>query len=337
MAAAGAVNPNYLARQSREKVVLQAEENYKNDLNTAAKSKETAINNATTMKAEAVKQAQAKLDLPKKRLSEARDRIEAGLRKQELNETRRLQEQMLILAEDTRIKALKQAEELGKRLAIQAVDTRRRAIQQAYANEKKMKLEAEQASKTQRENVRSKVKYESKAEQREAQEVTEAKTRARKAAAAEHSTLEALEKTRGKAKIEKPQRVNDIKAPEEFKHITMPLINSEVSKRPSEAVKSGKVVPSVSRTGMIKLIIACKDTNLSHMVDFENSLRKIPDIHIVMVGGTNKEGIQMTVSIEKSVALSDALRQLPMIEEIIDRHVDILVKLKPVIIFESQM
>jgi len=65
MAATGAVNPNSLARQSREKAIRQAEENYKNVLNAAAKSKETAINNATTAKAEAVKQAQAKLVLPK--------------------------------------------------------------------------------------------------------------------------------------------------------------------------------------------------------------------------------------------------------------------------------
>jgi predicted Holliday junction resolvase-like endonuclease len=58
--------------------------------------------------------------LPKKRLSEARDRIEARLRKQELDKARDNQEQMLIKAEDTRVKALKLAEELGKRLAVEA-------------------------------------------------------------------------------------------------------------------------------------------------------------------------------------------------------------------------
>jgi len=47
-----------------------------------------------------------------------------------------------------------------------------------------------------------------------------------------------------------------------------------------------------------------------------------------MVGGTAQEGAQIIVSSEKSVVLSDILRHLPMVENITDRHADILIKLK---------
>jgi hypothetical protein len=311
----------------------QAEENYKTVLNAAAKSKETAINNATTAKAEAVKQAQAKLVLPKKRLSEARDRIEAGLHKQELNEARRLQEQILIKAEDNKVKTLKQADELGKRLATEAAETRRSAIQQAYDDEKKMKREAEQAIKTQKETVRVRGEKERKALKRAEQEAAEAKTRGQKAAAAELSAQKALDKARAKGH----EPVNIIKSAELSKLVAKPILNIGVPKVTSQSEKSNGTAQTKSRTGLIKLIIAHKDADADHMVDFENSLRKIPDIRLVMIGGTTSDGAQIIVSSEKAVVLSNILRQLPMVEEITDRQADLLVKLKPVVIFESQM
>jgi hypothetical protein len=105
---------------------------------------------------------------------------------------------------------------------------------------------------------------------------------------------------------------------------------------PSEPSKVNQPGLTKSRTGMIKLIIAHQDADSDHMVDFENSLRKIPDIRIVMVGGTAREGAHILVSSEKSVALSDILRHLPMVEEITDRPSDILIKLKQVVILESK-
>jgi hypothetical protein len=55
-----------------------------------------------------------------------------------------------------------------------------------------------------------------------------------------------------------------------------------------------------------------------------------------MVGGTTTEGAQIIVSSEKPLALSDILRQLPMVEALTDRHSDILIKLKHVEFFENK-
>ena len=100
-------------------------------------------------------------------------------------------------------------------------------------------------------------------------------------------------------------------------------------------MKSGKSKPAVSRTGLIKLVIAREDGDSGHIVDFENSLKKIPDIRIIMVSGTTVEGTQIIVSSEKSIALSDTLRQLSMVDEITDKHADILIKLKPSIVYKK--
>ncbi len=331
------VNPNSLARQSREKAIRQAKENYKRDLNAAAKSKENAINNATIAKAEAIKQARAALEIPKKRLSEARDRIETRFRIQDLDEARRQQEQMLIKAEAARVKALKQAEELGKRMAAEAGETYRRAIQKAYENEKKMKLETNQALKTQKETTHTGVKEERNAGQRTEQEATEAKTRAQKAAAVERSAQKAIVKTNGNAKREELEQLKIAKPPEVLKPTAKPIMNKESLKTQGEPTISIEPGPAVSRTGMIKLIITHKDAAYDHILDFENSLHQISDIRLVMIGGTTSDSAQIIVSLEKSVVLSDILRQLPMVEEVMDRPANILVKLKPVVILESNI
>ena len=331
------VNPNSLARQSREKAIRQAKENYRSDLNAAAKSKENAINNATIAKAEAIKQARAALEIPKKRLSEARDRIETRFRIQDLYEARRQQEQMLIKAEAVRVTAFKQAEELGKRMAAEAGETYRRAIQKAYENEKKMKLETNQVLKTQKETARIGVKEERNAGQMKEQEATEAKTRAQKAAAIERSAREAIVKTNEKVNKQKSEATNIAKVTEAPEPKLKPLMIKNLPKAPAVPTISSEPGQAVSRTGMIKLIITHKDAAYDHIVDFENSLRQIPDIQFVMIGGTTSDSAQIVVSSKKSVVLSDILRQLPMVEEVMDRPANILVQLKPVVILDSNI
>jgi hypothetical protein len=331
------INPNSLARQSRERTIRQVEESYKNALDAADKARESAIRDATATKTAAVKQFHTALEQPQKRLSEAHDHIEARLRKQELEEARRQQEQILIKAEDTGAKAFKQAEESGKRLAAEAGETHRHAIQKAYENEKKMKLEANQAIKTQKETARTRLGEDRKARQRTEQEATEAKTGAQKAAGAERSAREALVKTKKKVNKQKSEATNIAKVTEAPEPESKPLMIKDLPKAPAEPTISSKPGPAGSRTGMIKLIIAHKDAAYDHMLDFENSLRQIPDIRLVMISGTTSDGAQIIVSSERSVALSDILRQLPMVEEVMDRPADILIKLKPVVIFESNI
>jgi len=331
------INPNSLARQSREKTIRQVEESYKNALDAADKARESAICDATAAKTAAVKQFHAALEQPQKRLNEARDRIEARLCKRELGEARRQQEQVLIKAEDARVKAFKQAEELGKRMAAEAGETYRRAIQKAYEDEKKLKLETNQALKTQKETARTRVGEDRKARQRTEREATEAKTRAQKATGAERSAREALVKTKEKVNKQKSEATNIAKVTEAPEPEPKPLMIKELPKAPAEPTISSEQGSAVSRTGMIKLIIAHKDAAYDHMLDFENSLRNMPDIRLVMVGGTTSDGAQIIVSSEKSVVLSDKLRQLPMVEGVMDRPANILVELKPVVILESNI
>ena len=180
------------------------------------------------------------------------------------------------------------------------------------------------------------------------QEAANTKIRTEKVAAAEFSARKALEKTKDKTKKEEPKPASITKAQE----ISKAAMNSSIknkegrskgrspqkdedSKRHNQTMKSGKSKPAVSRTGLIKLVIAREDGDSGHIVDFENSLKKIPDIRIIMVSGTTVEGTQIIVSSEKSIALSDTLRQLSMVDEITDKHADILIKLKPSIVYKK--
>jgi hypothetical protein len=508
-------------------------------------------------KAGSVKQAQAALELPKKRLNEARDRIEARLRKQELEKARRNQEQMLIKAEDTRVKALKQAEALGKRLAAEAAATRRRAIQQAYDIEKQVKLGAKQALKRQKDVARAKFEEEHKAKQRAELVTTKADTMAQKADVASYQVIkssleksikvdervnasgleailtatkkhdavemalnkaevadsvdhqviqisaqalqklvamaenyakaaeaaskasinasqkatavaqraasdvaanaakvveqvlgtgtareaaetamraaedvrlateaaalraelaaksaaanaakcveqalgagtareaaetamraaedarlaaeaaardaedltreatttaaeaksaaedaarraedasvrnrEALEKPTKKQKKEKLALLKNNRALEALKHASKPITKKEAPKVPPDRIKADNSGPAATHTGMIKLSVALTGADSLHNVDFENSLRNIPDVRLLMVSGTNRECVQIFVSSEKFVALPDILRRLPMVEQITERPADILIKLKPDSILVSKI
>jgi hypothetical protein len=235
---------------------------------------------------------------------------------------------MLIKAEQARIQALKQADILGKRLAAQAAETRRIAIQQAHENEKKLIVEDKQTANIPMETARSKMKDERQTSQKARQEAAEAKIRAQKAGVAERSAPQAIANTKGKAIKEES---NPVKALEKPESISKPInIDQKIPKKSTEPVKNSEPAPSKSRIGMVKLIIPLRDSGPEYLTNFENSLRKIPDLRLVMVGGTTKEGAEIIVNADKSVDLLDLLRQMPIVEEVNDGHSDILVKLKPV-------
>ena len=136
MADTVSVKPNLLARQIRESLVRQTEINYKNDLIAAAKAHDDARREAVEAKAQIIKNAHDTLDKARLRLRESRDRIEAGLRKKDLEAARNTQERLIYKAESDRVKAFKQAELLGRRLVVEAAERRNLAIKQAYADEK---------------------------------------------------------------------------------------------------------------------------------------------------------------------------------------------------------
>jgi hypothetical protein len=190
------INPNFLAPQSREEAIRRADVNYKNDLNAAAKAGQSAINQATAIKMACVKQARAELEQAKRRLSEARDHIEAGLRKRDLNRLRRAKKQMLTSSEDNFIKAIKQAKLLEKRLAAEAAKNRVQAIQKAYDTEKQIKLEAKQVSKRREGFAHAKFEEGHKAKRRAELVTTKADTMAQKADVTSYQAIEiSLEKS----------------------------------------------------------------------------------------------------------------------------------------------
>jgi hypothetical protein len=54
-----------------------------------------------------------------------------------------------------------------------------------------------------------------------------------------------------------------------------------------------------------------------------------------MISGDNKEGVQIIVSSEDSVALSEILRQMPIVKEVADRQSDIMIRLQPLTVFKE--
>ena len=198
-------------------------------------------------------------------------------------------------------------------------------------NEHKAKQKAEkEASKALKEAERTRIENERIAKQRAEKEAAEAAYRANKSDAAARVAQEALDKTREKIKAADKVTAKTAKTPDEPELSGKPSVKQDIPKTPTESVKPVTPGPAVNRTGMIKLTIADQDAGYGYVSGFENRVRAIPDIRVVLLGGTSKEGIQIIVSSEKPVMLADLLRQLPMVEDVIDNPSNILVKLKPV-------
>jgi hypothetical protein len=293
----GKLNPEQIARQTRDAALHTAEDDYRSDLGAAAAKRANAIREANATKAEAVEQAHAALDIPRRRLSEAKDRIEAQLRKQDLEQTRREQENILIKAEATRLKSLKQADELGKHLTAEAAQARRLAIQAAYDNEKKAIQEARLALKTKKESTRVNLENKRKSKQLEKQE---------------------------------DHKVSDIPK------VDIKTLETGATQVPVMTPPEDTANLPLSQKGMIKITIAHGNVDSDYLVDFENNLRNISEIRIIMVGGSNREGAQVIVATEQVVALAELIRQFPIVEKVEDRQGDILVKLKPMLVLEEK-
>jgi membrane protein involved in colicin uptake len=230
----------------------------------------------------------------------------------------------LIAAESER-KAAKAAEQeaglariKAQKAAEQEVMDNKKLAAQKLADEKRIKLEAEEAAKKQKEAARLAADEERKAfkaAKATEHESAQAKIRAQKLEAAV-PTLAKGDPPGGK-----------------------PLPNEEeknaVDAVTASAVKQGKKGASVNREGMIKLNILNGSSDATHVATFEKSLREIPGIKVIMISGDNKEGVQIIVSSEDSVALSEILRQMPIVKEVADRQSDIMIRLQPLTVFKE--
>ena len=92
---------------------------------------------------------------------------------------------------------------------------------------------------------------------------------------------------------------------------------------------------SVKRSGNIKLIISNDSSDATHIDNFIKSLSEIPGIKIVMVSGGIQEGTQVVVASESPVALSEELRQLSIVQDVVDRHSDIMIRLSSLVVFKN--
>ena len=101
---------------------------------------------------------------------------------------------------------------------------------------------------------------------------------------------------------------------------------------PAKKAEEAKSILSqaLAQSGLIRLVIALdvKEPAPALMLDFENALRKIPDLKLIMVGGSSREGTQILVKAEKAVALAQTLRALPMVESVSEKSGEIMIKLK---------
>jgi hypothetical protein len=297
MSATNIDSPQAVARKFREDAIRVAEEEYKKALDEAANVKETTINNATEASSDVIKQAKNVIEKHKQRLNESKDRIEFKLRKQELEEARRAQERLIISSDDNRIKAIKQAQSLYKKFIIEAEDIRSKTIQQAYSDEKSMIREAKNKLKTEKKALKTKPSDKHETAQ---------------------DTNMAFTTQSGQTIPERPSSPVKLAVPE----------------KPEKSVTSGDEPQKTATTQpeIIKLIITQAEVNPATIFIFENELRNVPGVHLLMTGGTTKADYQIIVNAEAPLVLADSIKQLSNVEKVNQTSNGITIKLvaKPV-------
>ena len=198
-------------------------------------------------------------------------------------------------AKERAIREAKEAEEEAKRLA------KEKAIREAQEAKDKAKREAEEA------------KERAKKEAEEAKKAKEAEEKAREKAerlAKEKAIREAKE-------AEEEAREAEEKARKEAKRLA-----KEKAKR--EAKEKARFAPY---EGIVKLVIMSL-VDSDHMKELEENLRQIQNLRLVLIGGSVKKGIQIVISVEKPTPLIGILKEMPLVEEVVDKGEEIQVTLK---------
>ncbi len=293
MSATNTDSPQTIAHKLREDAIRIAEENYKKALDDAAKVKETTLSNATATNSEVIKQAKNTIEMHKQRLNESKDKIEFKLRKQELEEVRRAQERLIISSDDNRLKTIKQAQNSYKISLNDAADIRSKAVKQAYDNEKAMLLEAKNRLKA---------------------EKTSAKTVSSDKHEIEHDGSVA---STNSLEQEIPEMLPAPSESDDHDAINLTAANSKETQE-----------IAIIRSGIIRITVTQTEVNPAMMFALENDLRTIPEIRILMTGGSMKEGYRIMVNSETPVALADKIRQLSSVEDVSETSNEVLIRVK---------
>lgn len=79
--------------------------------------------------------------------------------------------------------------------------------------------------------------------------------------------------------------------------------------------------------GMVKLAIA-SPVDYGQVRELEGYLRQVQGLRLVLVGGSVEEGVKIVVSAEKPIPLVGILRELPPVEQVVEKGKEIQVTLK---------
>jgi len=152
----------------------------------------------------------------------------------------------------------------------------------------------------------------------------EAKERAIRQAKEAEEEAKRLAKEKAKRKAEEAkkarreaERLAKEKARKEAKRLAK-------GKAKREAEEKARFAPY---EGIVKLVIMSL-VDSDHMKELEENLRQIQNLRLVLIGGSVKEGVQIVISVEKPTPLIGILKEMPLVEEVVDKGEEIQVTLK---------
>ena len=108
---------------------------------------------------------------------------------------------------------------------------------------------------------------------------------------------------------------------------------TEQAKKPSQQTKETKgqetqeVSTDKSYEGTVKIIIQSPIV-FTQLNNLTNYLKNIPELKIILTGGSTREGNKIIVSLEQPMPLLGVLTECPAIEELGTRGRDVIVTLK---------
>ena len=77
----------------------------------------------------------------------------------------------------------------------------------------------------------------------------------------------------------------------------------------------------------MKLVIS-SSIDVKYMKKLEASLRQIPNLRLVLFGGSVEDGVQVVVKAEEPIRLIKLLREMPLVEEVVAKGKEIQIALK---------
>ncbi len=117
----------------------------------------------------------------------------------------------------------------------------------------------------------------------------------------------------------------DRKLADEKDNVPNPQLEAAAQNTETTTVeKSSGATPAViKRNGIVKLVIEGN----GGVSSFEESLRSIRGVHVIMIGSSGRQGVEVAVKTEDEIPLAGVLRLLPAVAEVSDTPSQIVVKL----------